>query len=158
MKTVWDFVEKFNPLFTDEEFAKKSKEKLDNLNNDSLSTLDELETMQWIIEVYQDAIEGCLKAVNTLQEISMPPIAPTSSKGGAAPFPLEHAIFLEQLPVNPRPFLNALTEGVKENGVEWFSTDKAKAIMLTLHLQMYGVLSNGWNEKEYARLKKVFKQ
>ena len=62
----------------------------------------------------------------------------------------------DSLPVNPRPFLKALNQGVLKYGTDWIRSDGAKALLWVIMAQSHDQLANIDMVAEWQRLNKIF--
>jgi hypothetical protein len=67
------------------------------------------------------------------------------------------AMFQDNLPVNPLPFLLKIAEEVKQNGTDHIRSDRVKAMLWVILAQAYGQLAIIDLCAEWDRLKEVFK-
>jgi hypothetical protein len=72
------------------------------------------------------------------------------------PSELATAFMRPSFPVNPKPFINGLLQGIDDAGtMDWIKTDEAKAILHILNSMAYGQLYTIDACDEYTRLKKA---
>jgi len=73
-------------------------------------------------------------------------------------YPEEHlAMFEENLPVNPLPFLLKITELIRMHGTAVVKSDRIKAILWIVMAQSYGQMASIDLCEEWERLRQVFK-
>jgi hypothetical protein len=58
------------------------------------------------------------------------------------------------VPVNPKPFIITLMDGVNHRGTDWIKTDEAKAILFVLQMMAYDSLFSIDSTEEFQRLRK----